>query len=217
MTVPSLPISLNGNIVAEFGGPGNLRSYLRTAGYVPNHPVNSSVPSSGTIKISDMAGSTRVFASSTSLEQKKTYTKTSTKGPKFRYYWGSYVGPTALTPTSAIPPNVTMGNVSTANVMGISGSNLTQATCVGIYDTNDASNPVTSYVVFTGNLVNWAWTSVTANGVSMTRSTTDTPEGTYISANNITYWSKSGFNANNGFFYANSSGTKTYTYNVDPV
>jgi hypothetical protein len=51
------PISMS-DIVAEFGGPGDLLSYVRGGAYVPDISANSSIPTSAPISILDFLGAT---------------------------------------------------------------------------------------------------------------------------------------------------------------
>jgi hypothetical protein len=62
------PLSL-GNIQTEFGGsnPIALSEYYRGGGLVPNITANNSIPTSGTIKVSDFYGTTAVVASAYTL------------------------------------------------------------------------------------------------------------------------------------------------------
>lgn len=50
------PLKLS-EIKTEFGGPDNLRAYLNGGTYVPSSPLNSGIPSSGTLKILDFLSS----------------------------------------------------------------------------------------------------------------------------------------------------------------
>lgn len=69
MALPtSGPLSL-GNIQGEFGGsnPIALSEYYRGGGLVPNITANNSIPTSGTIEVSDFYGTTAVVVSSYTL------------------------------------------------------------------------------------------------------------------------------------------------------
>jgi hypothetical protein len=60
MAVPSSPPITLLDVVAEFGGDGDLRSYLRGGAYVPNVPENSGVPTSLPISLLDLAGAVSI-------------------------------------------------------------------------------------------------------------------------------------------------------------
>lgn len=60
MTLPASGTIKISDIVAEFGGTGKLSEYYRGGGRVPDTPTNSSVPTSGSIKLSNFYGASNV-------------------------------------------------------------------------------------------------------------------------------------------------------------
>jgi hypothetical protein len=215
MTISAtLPVKQS-NVKTEYGGAGalNLRTFLLGGGYVANNWQNRNIANTGTITLKSFAGSMNVFATNTCNVLGITTSTSKKQGSKSRAYAGSYTGNTAASggALSAIPPVRNFGNVSNANVVGVSRSNTAIAPLLGIYDTasyivNNGNNQV-SYVVFSGNLVNWAWSAITANGVTMTRTNTVTPAGTYLSTNNSTYWSQANVGGAGKGFFRQGAGT----------
>lgn len=85
MTIASSgQIRLNADIQAEFGGsnPTSLSEYYRGGAYVPNHPNNTSIPTSGAIKLSNFyATSYRYYVTVTISSNVDQFTLTSALSP----------------------------------------------------------------------------------------------------------------------------------------
>lgn len=65
MALPSSGTIKLSEIKTEFGGPNNLRSYLRGGTYVPSIPPNNSIPTSGTLSLTDFYGAKGVLDTQT--------------------------------------------------------------------------------------------------------------------------------------------------------
>ena len=169
MALPSSgTISIN-DIATEFGGtvPHSLSEYYRGGGLVPNIAANSSVPTSGTISISNFYGA-----------QNALWVTTMTAG--------QVIIPDPFGPTITVTGYDTLffptGSLSDTTVDFYGG-----ATCTGLF-VSDSGGAASLYFYVAGSQSNSGWTTMTIGGYGSLNRTAAT-YGTY-SGN--TYWAWSG-------------------------
>ena len=171
-------------IKTEFGGGGTLAAYYRGGGYVANHTANASIPTSGTIAISNFLGA------------EKNFTCSMTIGTDGVSVYGYYTG--------------TAGSVSRSGI-GTSPSSTNQVTFEGFYDAyaDIGFGPfyVTTIFIVSGNNTGTWWTDATWSSISLSRASSNAPSGTYNGAGQ-TYW-----NWTTGPYFG-SSGTSTFTLTI---
>lgn len=161
------PLTLN-EIKTEFtGGGNNLRSYLRAGGQVASHWNNSTIPTSGTIKILDFLSTSRNFEATLT---------TGTNGFDVGYDSGAW------------------GSMSQTTI-GVSKSATTQSTVTGIWENYNAYFDfflgvlVETYNLrfrISGNNTGTWWDKIFLDNVELAaRSAASTPAGTYSVS---TFW-----------------------------
>lgn len=184
MALPSsLPLALS-QIKTEFGGGGTLAAYYRGGGYVANHTANASIPTSGTIAISNFLGA------------EKNFTCSMTQGTDGYSVYGYAAG--------------YAGSISRSGI-GTSPSSTNQVTFDGFYDSyaDIGFGPFYVATIFavSGNTTGTWWTTATWGSVSLSRSSSAAPSGTYDGSGQ-TYW-----NWSTGPYFS-SSGTNTFTLTI---
>ena len=181
MALPgSLPLALS-QIKTEFGGASTLGNYHRGQLYVPNHSANSSIPTSGTIAISNFLGAEYNFTCSMTTG----YDGVSTVG----YYTGL------------------VGSISRGGI-GTAGNSTGQVSFDGFYDTyaNIGFGPFYVTTIFVvGGTPGGFWTTVTFGSTSLSRASSNAPGGTVNGSQ--TYWNWS----TGPYFSSGSTATFTCT------
>ena len=188
MALPgSLPLALS-QIKSEFGGGSTLAGYSRGGGLVANHTANASIPTSGTIAISNFLGAEKNFTCSMNAQQ---------DNPNPLTYWGYFSGIT--------------GSASRTGI-GTSPASTAQTTFVGFFDQytpNLAPPPddiyIITFLVLSGNVTGTWWTDISWGSVSLSRASSGTPSGFFDGTN--TYWDWSG----GPYFGGTGSATFTLT------
>ncbi len=169
----SLPLALS-QIKSEFGGGSTLAGYSRGGGLVANHTANASIPTSGTIAISNFLGAEKNFTCSMNAQQ--------VNPPPIPglLYWGYLSG--------------TAGSVSRTGI-GTSPASTNQASFVGFYDQytpNFAPPPDDIYVgtffVVSGNNTGAWWTDISWGSLSLSRASSSTPNGAFNGSETIWDW-----------------------------
>jgi hypothetical protein len=168
----SLPLALS-EIKTEFGGGSTLAGYRRGGGLVANHTANASIPTSGTVAISNFLGAEKNFTCSMNVQQ---------DNPNPLTYWGYNSG--------------VVGSASRTGI-GISPSSTAQTTFIGWYDqyTPNFSPPpddiyIITFLVLSGDVTGSWWSSISWGSLSLNRTSSGSPTGFFDGTN--TYWDWSG-------------------------
>lgn len=199
-------------IKSEFGGT-TLTSHLKGGGFVAAHENNASVPSSGTISISNFRSTATVLVDKdmeglSYTDGSDVYSFVQPDPPYDTEYVDIYGG--ANVPTS--DPNkipFVCGAIGVINFVGLGKANTTQAQFLGAADYYYDDGTGLSALYFAGDRRGTWWTSVTINGVTANRGS---DQGTYESdrgASGATGWffsQGSGF-SQTGIFQFNGTGT----------
>ena len=188
MALPgSFPLALS-QIKSEFGGASTLAGYYRGGGLVANHTANASIPTSGTIAISNFLGAEKNFTCSMDAQK---------DNPSPLTYWGYWSGIT--------------GSASRTGI-GTSPSSTAQTTFVAFVDfyVPDINPPYSdiytvTQLVLSGNVAGTWWTNISWGSISLNRSSSGTPNGIFDGTN--TYWDWSG----GPYFGGTGSATFTLT------
>lgn len=186
MALPgSLPLALS-QIKTEFGGGSTLAGYSRGGGLVANHTANASIPTSGTITISNFLGAEKNFTCSMDAQK---------DNPSPLTYWGYWSGIT--------------GSASRTGI-GTSPSSTAQTTFVAFVDfyVPDINPPYSdiytvTQLVLSGNVAGTWWTNISWGSISLNRSSSGTPNGFFDGTN--TYWDWYGGP------YFSTTGSNTFT------
>jgi len=181
MALPSSGTIALSDIKTEFSGPNTLTSYRRGAGYVRNHGVNSSIPSSGTITIRNFLGASKNFVT-TITPQQQTIISGSFPNLTNNTYYG-YLGGVDLVLSGF---NRGPFGSSTQTQYGTSVSSTASTTFFGLYRWGEGNRLIFELSGdYTSNP--GIWTSITLGSTTYTRaSVAVTP--TYNSTYNYTLW-----------------------------